>query len=122
MLVTAAVFQYPIGPYVAAAVVGPVTHAVTAAAMLAFVMHVSMPAFPHAHVGYAACSVAPHIRYIVPLVEAESAVVESKLVPMLLTRNTFQLARFWLNADAEWNACEPTTSTRIQMCRRLPEP
>ena len=99
MLVTAAVFQYPIGPYVAAAAVGPVTHAVTAAAMLAFVMHVSMPAFPHAHVGYAACSVAPHIRYIVPSVEAES-VVEPKLAPMLLTRNTFQLARFWLNADA----------------------
>ncbi len=122
MLVAAAVSQYPIGPYVVAAVVGPVNHAVTAAAMLAFVMHVSMPAFPQAQVGYAACSVAPHIRYIVPSLEVESAVVESKLVPMLLTRNTFQLARFWLNADAELNACKPTTSIRIQMCLRLPEP
>ena len=82
MLVTAAVCQYPIGPYVVAAVVGPVIHAVTAAAMLAFVMHVSMPAFPQAQVGYAACSVAPHIRCIVPWVEVESAVVESKLAPM----------------------------------------
>jgi hypothetical protein len=100
MLVTAAVFQFPIGPYVVAAVVGLVTHAVTAAPMLAFVMHVSMPAFPQAQVGYAACSVAPHMRYIVPSVEVESAVVESKADAMLLTRSTFQAARFWLKADA----------------------
>ena len=41
MDVTAEVSQSPIGPYVAVAVVGLVTHAVTAAAMLAFVMAVS---------------------------------------------------------------------------------
>jgi hypothetical protein len=107
MLVTAAVFQYPIGPYAVAAVLGLVTHAVTAVAMLAFVMHVSMPAFPQAQVGYATCSVAPHIRYIVALVDVESALVESKLLLTSRTRNTFQLARFWLNANqASLNACE----------------
>ena len=61
MLVTAAVFQYPIGPYVLAAVVELVIHAVTAAPMFASMMHVSMPAFPQAQVGYTACSVAPHV-------------------------------------------------------------
>jgi hypothetical protein len=40
MLVTAAVFQSAMLPYVAAAVVGLVTHAVTAVAMFAFVMAV----------------------------------------------------------------------------------
>ena len=40
MLVTAAVFQPAIGPYVVVAVVGLVTHAVTAVPMLPFVMAV----------------------------------------------------------------------------------
>jgi hypothetical protein len=40
MLVTAAVFQSAIGPYVAVAVTGLVTHAAAAAAMFAFVMAV----------------------------------------------------------------------------------
>ena len=40
MLNTAAVFQSPIGPYVVAAVVASVTHAVAAAPMFAFVMAV----------------------------------------------------------------------------------
>jgi hypothetical protein len=100
MLVTAMVFQYPIGPYVVAAVLGVVTHAVAAVAMFAFAMHVSMLTFPQAHVGYSACSVAPHIMYIVPLVEFESAVAETKANATLLTHSTFQPARFWLNADA----------------------
>jgi hypothetical protein len=110
MLVTAAVFQYPIGPYVIAAVVGLVAHAVTAVSMLASAMHVSMPAFPQAQVGYAACSVAPHIRYIVPSVEVESDVVESKADARLLTRSTFHAARFWLKAAALLNICEHTES------------
>ena len=41
MLVTAAVFQSPIGPYVVVAVLGLVTHAVTAVRMFASVMVVS---------------------------------------------------------------------------------
>jgi hypothetical protein len=101
MLVTADVSQYPIGPYVVAAVVGLVTHAVTAAPMFAFVMHVSMPAFPQAQVGYAACNVAPHIKNIVPSVEVESAVVEVKADARWLTRITFHAATFWSKADAK---------------------
>ncbi len=41
MLVTAAVFQSTIGPYVVVAVVGLVAHAVTAVAKFALVMAVS---------------------------------------------------------------------------------
>ncbi len=99
-LVTAAVFQYPIGPYVAAAVLGLVAHAVTAAPMLPSARHASIPALPQLHVGYAAWSVAPHIMYIVPLVELESAVVKSKAETKLDTRSTFQLAMFWLKLVA----------------------
>ena len=39
MLLTPAVFQSPIGPYVVAAVAGLVVHALTAVATLSFVMH-----------------------------------------------------------------------------------
>jgi hypothetical protein len=62
MLVTAAVFHSTMLPYVVAAVVALVTHDVTAAAMLPFVMHVvhCAPTVHVGHVGYAACNVTPH--------------------------------------------------------------
>ena len=41
MLLTAAVFQSPMLPYVVAALAGSVTQRVTAVAMLLFVMHVT---------------------------------------------------------------------------------
>jgi hypothetical protein len=53
------------------------------------------------HVGYAACSVTPHPVYMPFLSQSASAVVESKAEAKVVTRRTFQLARFWLNADAE---------------------
>ena len=56
MLVTAAVFQPPMLPYVVVAALGLVIHAVTAVPMLASVMR----QVTEAHVGYAACSVDPH--------------------------------------------------------------
>ena len=101
--VTTLTSQYPIGPYVAAAVLGLVAHAVTAAPMLPSARHASIPALPQLHVGYAARSVAPHIMYIAPLVELESAVVPSKAKLKVVTRSTFQLARFWLKAEAVEN-------------------
>jgi hypothetical protein len=102
-LVTTLTSQYPIGPYVAAAVLGLVAHAVTAAPMLPSARHASIPALPQLHVGYAARSVAPHIMYIAPLVELESAVVESKAEAKLDTRSTFHPERFWLNDAAPLN-------------------
>jgi hypothetical protein len=53
MLLTAAVSQSPMLPYVVAAVSGLVTHAVTAVPMFDCVMHVSEQLAPHilAHVG-----------------------------------------------------------------------
>jgi hypothetical protein len=62
MLLTAAVFQPAMSPYVVAAVPGLVTHAVTAVPMFDCVMHASEQLAPHmvAHVGKAARSVAPH--------------------------------------------------------------
>jgi hypothetical protein len=64
MLVTAAVSQSAIGPYVVVAVLGLVSHAVAAAPMLASMRHVSEQLAPHMplHVGYAARSVAPQSR------------------------------------------------------------
>jgi hypothetical protein len=58
---------------------------------------------------YAACSVDPHALYMLFLWQSASAFVESKLPITLATRSTFQLARFWLNANAELNICKPTT-------------
>jgi hypothetical protein len=51
MLVTAAVFHSPMLPYVllVAAVLGLVTHAVTAVAMLLFVMHKAHATGPTVH-------------------------------------------------------------------------
>jgi hypothetical protein len=51
-------------PYVAAAVVGLVTHAVAAVAILPLTRHVSEQLAPHMllHVGYAARSVVPHAK------------------------------------------------------------
>ena len=59
MLVTAAVFHSAMWPYVAAAVVGSVAHAVAAAPMLVSTRHALLSPL---HVGYAARSVAPHSR------------------------------------------------------------
>ena len=61
------------------------------------------------HEVYATCSVDPHAVYMLFLWQSASAFVESKLPITLATRNTFQLARFWLNANAELNTCKPTT-------------
>jgi hypothetical protein len=64
MRVTAAVFQSPMLPYVVAAVVGLVIHAVTAVAMLASVMQVTQSELTvqvaTLNVGHAALNVAPH--------------------------------------------------------------
>ena len=49
MLVTADVSQSAMWPYVVAAVVGFVTHAVTAAPMLPFVMHMAHATEPTVH-------------------------------------------------------------------------
>ena len=57
--------------------------------------HVGMPELPQLHVGYADWSVAPHITYIAPLVEFESAVAESKAEVTFATRSTFQPVKFW---------------------------
>ncbi len=59
MLVTADVSQSAIGPYVVAAVLGLVTHAVAAVPMLASMRHAMLSPL---HVGYAARSVAPQSR------------------------------------------------------------
>ena len=48
-LVTAEVLHSAMSPYVVAAVVGSVTHAVTAAAMLPFVMHMAHATEPTVH-------------------------------------------------------------------------
>jgi hypothetical protein len=40
------------------------------------------------------------------LKQSTSAVVESKVNEMEATRFTFQLARFWLNANSVKNICE----------------
>jgi hypothetical protein len=56
------------------------------------------------------------------LLQAESAVVEPKAEPKLDTRSTFQLARFWLNADAKLNACGPSHTLAKSPRRMSPEP
>jgi hypothetical protein len=59
MLLTAAVFQSAMGPYVVAAVVGFVAHAVTAAPMSPSMRQALLSLL---HVGYAVRSVAPQSR------------------------------------------------------------
>ena len=59
MLVTALVSQSPIGPYVVVAVVGLVTHVVTAVAILEAVRVLAH--VPEDQDGYAAWSVGPHL-------------------------------------------------------------
>jgi hypothetical protein len=64
MLVTAAVFQSAMLPYVVAAVVGFVAHAVAAVPMLPSTRHMREQLAPHMllHVGYAVRSVVPHAK------------------------------------------------------------
>ena len=106
MLVTAAVSQSAMLPYVLAALVGSVTQRVTAVAMMLFVMHLTqselrVQVVTVANAGQAAWKVAPHAVCMAFLLQSESAVVESKALAKVVTRNTFQLARFWLKAVAE---------------------
>ncbi len=60
------------------------------------------------HVGYAFCSVDPQFSYTPRLMQSASE-VPSKADLQLATLSTFHAAMFALNADAESNACEPTT-------------
>jgi hypothetical protein len=90
-LVTADVSQLPIGPYAATAVLGALTHHVTALAMFESTK---------AHVGYQVCSADPHPMYIAHLLPNESPLAKSSDAARLLTRTTFQLPRFWSNPPA----------------------
>ena len=74
-----------IGPYVVVAVVEFAIHAVTAIRMFASTRQSS---------GYAARNVAPHATYNRRLLARESAGVESKAGPKLVTRSTFHIAMF----------------------------
>ena len=64
MSLTAAVFHATMLPYVVAAVVASVSHAVTAVRMLLFVMHMAQVTEPTVHrklnVGHAVWQVVPH--------------------------------------------------------------
>ena len=90
-VVTPDVSQLPIGPYAAAAVLGALTHQVTALAMF----ESTRP-----HVGYQVRSVEPHPMYIARLLPNESPLAKSSAAARLLTLATFQLPRFWLNPPA----------------------
>jgi hypothetical protein len=105
MLLTPLTSQPTMLPYVVVAVLGFVTQAVTAVPMLPLMRHVSEQLAPQLllNPGYAVRNVAPHSLYIAPLLQAESAVVEAKIEVRLVTRSTFQLAKFWLKAAADSN-------------------
>ena len=89
--VTADVSQLPIGPYAATAVLGALTHHVTALAMFEST---------NAHVGYHDCSADPQPMYIAHLLPNDSPLAKSSAAARLLTRNTFQLPRFRSNPPA----------------------
>ena len=90
-VVNADVSQLPIGPYATAAVLGALTHHVTALAMFESTK---------AHVGYQYCSADPQPMYIAHLLPNDSPLAKSSAAARLLTRTTFQLARFWSNPPA----------------------
>ena len=89
--VTADVSQLPIGPYAATAVLGALTHHVTALAMFESTK---------AHVGYHDRSAEPQPMYTARLLPNDSPLAKSSAAARLLTRTTFQLPRFWSNPPA----------------------
>ena len=108
MLLTAAVFQSAMLPYVLPALVGSISQSVTAAAMLLFVMHVTqseltVQVVPVPNAGHAVWKVAAQAVCMAFSLQSESALALVHVVsqPAEVTLSTFQAAMFWLNANAE---------------------